>query len=88
MRKYRQTELESRRFMGRTSNFIIGALVGTAVGLAVNYVFGPANQATYDREYRSRLDKALEDGQHAADAREAELRRQFELGKRSRPQLP
>jgi hypothetical protein len=74
--------------MGRTSNFIVGALVGTAVGLAVSYIFGPATDTTYDARYRSRWDKALDDGRSAADAREAELRGQFEQGKLPKSQLP
>jgi uncharacterized membrane protein YgaE (UPF0421/DUF939 family) len=70
--------------MGKTSNFLIGAAVGVVTALVVNYVFGPSNETTYDEHYQSRLDKALTDGKRAADEREAELRRQFEEGKRGR----
>jgi uncharacterized membrane protein YgaE (UPF0421/DUF939 family) len=70
--------------MGKTSNFLIGAAVGVVTALVVNYVFGPSNETTYDEYYQSRLDKALTDGKRAADEREAELRRQFEEGKRGR----
>ena len=73
--------------MGKTSFFLIGAAVGAAVGLAVNYVFGPTNDALFDERYRSRWDHALEEGELAADEREAELRRQFASAKRSRPQI-
>jgi gas vesicle protein len=68
--------------MGRVSNFIIGAALGAAVGLVINYLFGPATGAEFNGKYRSRLDQSLEDGQRAADEHEAELRRQFEAAKR------
>ncbi len=70
--------------MGKLSNFLIGAAVGAAAALVVSYIFGPSNDTTYDEHYQSRLDKALADGKRAADEREAELRRQFEEGKRRR----
>ena len=73
--------------MGKTSNFLIGALVGAVAALVLNYFVGPSNGTTYDQGYQSRLDKALADGKRAADEREAELRRQFEEGKRPRSSL-
>lgn len=73
--------------MNKMSNFLIGAAVGAAAALAVDYIFGPANGTTYDNRYQSRLDKALADGKLAADEREAELRRQFEEDKRPRSSL-
>jgi gas vesicle protein len=63
--------------MGKFSNFLVGAVLGAAVGLIVNYLFGPANDTEFNQNYRSRLDKALEEGQRAADEHEAELRRQL-----------
>ncbi|MDQ3247899.1 MAG: hypothetical protein M3Q45_01700 [Chloroflexota bacterium] len=63
--------------MGKFSNLIIGAALGATVGVVVNYLFGPANDAPFDATYRSRWDKAIEDGKQAADEREAELRRLF-----------
>ena len=74
--------------MGKTSYLLIGALVGAAAGAVVNYLFGPAQATTFDQGYRSRLDFALEEGERAADAREAELRRHFDDARRARPQLP
>lgn len=71
--------------MGRVSNFIIGAALGAAVGLVINYLFGPATGVEFNQEYRSRLDKALEEGEQAAQEHEAEVRRQFELAKRKKP---
>ena len=74
--------------MGKTSYLIIGALVGAAAGAVVNYLFGPASDTTYDRNYRSRLDAALEAGERAADARELELRNRFIAAKSAQPRLP
>lgn len=74
--------------MGKTSYLIIGALVGAAAGVVVNYLFGPANGTTFDAGYRSRLDAALEAGDRAADARELELRARFIEAKRGKPSLP
>ncbi len=64
--------------MGKFSNFIIGSLVGTAAGVAISYLFAPSQGTTFDENYRSRWDWALEEGQKAADERERELRRQFD----------
>jgi gas vesicle protein len=63
--------------MGKFSNFLIGATLGAVVGLVVNYLFGPATDTEFNQNYRSRLDKALEEGQRAADEHEANLRRQL-----------
>ena len=68
--------------MGKFSYLIVGAAVGAAFALAFNYLFGPATGTTYDQNYRSRLDFALEEGQRAATAREAEMRRQLAAYKR------
>ena len=68
--------------MGKLGNFLIGAALGAAVGVALNYLFGPAQGTEFTSKYRSRLDKALEEGERAAQEHEAELRRQFELAKR------
>ena len=69
--------------MGKLSSFMIGGVVGALTGLAIDYLFGPVHNTTYDERYRSRLDHALEEGQKAADAQEAELRRKFEDDKRA-----
>lgn len=74
--------------MGKTGFLLVGAAVGAAVGVVFNYVFGPTDGARYDESYRSRWDKALEDGDRAADEREAEMRRRFEAAKRPRPAAP
>jgi hypothetical protein len=72
----------SKELMGKVGNFLIGAVLGAAVGVVINYVFGPATGSEYNQNYRSRLDKALEEGDHAAQEHEAEMRRQFEAAKR------
>jgi gas vesicle protein len=68
--------------MGKLSNFLIGGLLGAAVGLIINYLFGPATGTEFTARYRSRLDQALEDGQRAADEQEAKLRQQLATAKR------
>ena len=70
--------------MGKTGFLLVGAAVGAAVGVVFNYVFGPPNDAKFNAAYRSRWDQALEDGERAADEREAEMRRQFAVAKQSR----
>jgi hypothetical protein len=57
---------------------LIGAVLGAAVAYTINYFFGPTEAATYDQNYRSRLDYALEEGKRAATAREIEMRRELE----------
>jgi len=73
--------------VGKGSYLIIGVAIGAVVAFAVNYFFGPADGATYDQNYRSRLDYALEEGKRAAADREVELRRQFDAYRRP-PSLP
>ena len=68
--------------MGKFSNFIIGAALGAGVGLVINYLFGPARETEFNAHYRSRWDRAIEEGNQAAQAHEAELRRQFAAAKR------
>jgi hypothetical protein len=63
------------------SYLIIGAAVGAAVAAAINYLFGPAVGTTYDANYRSRLDFALEEGKRASLETESELRRQINVGR-------
>jgi len=58
-----------------------GLLFGFAIGMVVNYLFGPADETEYDETYRSRWDKAMEDGHLAADEREQELVEQLQAAK-------
>ena len=64
--------------MGKSMYLLIGAALGAAVAYTVNYFFGPTDAATYDQNYRSRLDYALEEGRRAAAARELEMRSQLQ----------
>ena len=66
---------------GKSHFLAIGALAGAAVASVVTFLFVPARGTTFDENYRSRLDWALDEGQRTADARELELRRQFEQAK-------
>jgi gas vesicle protein len=74
--------------MGLFARFLIGAVVGAAAGFAVAYLFGPTPGTTYDANYRSRLDRALEEGDKAAAEYEADLRRQLEEAKQGIRRLP
>ena len=58
-------------------NLFIGLLLGVGLGLTFTYLFGPADETEYNETYRSRLDKALEDGDQAANEKEAEMRGQL-----------
>lgn len=68
--------------MGKFSNFLIGTAIGVVGGVVANYLFGPADEMPEDGTYLSRLDYALEEGRKAALEKEAELRQDFEQGKR------
>jgi gas vesicle protein len=70
--------------MNKAGNFVFGAIIGAALGLLAGYVFAPAQDADFERNYRSRLDEALEEGRKASVQREAELRRQFAAAKQPR----
>ena len=63
--------------MNKTAFLLIGAAVGAGVALALTYLLGPADETTYDENYRSRLDFALEQGKLAGQEREDALRRQL-----------
>ena len=64
--------------MGKTSYFLIGAVAGAAMAAIYHYFLGPAPKTTFDENYRSRLDYALDEGERAALAQQAKLQRQFE----------
>ena len=60
--------------MGKSGYLLFGAMVGAAVAFTINYFLGPTAVTTYDENYRSRLDYALDEGKRAAAARETQLR--------------
>ncbi|MBX2998434.1 MAG: hypothetical protein KF893_07970 [Caldilineaceae bacterium] len=68
--------------MDKSVSFVLGTIVGAAAGALVGYIFAPARNTSFDKSYRSRMDKALAEGNKAAAEREAELRREFERSKR------
>ena len=60
--------------MGKSGYLLIGAMVGAAIAFTITYFLGPTEATTYDENYRSRLDYALDEGKRAAAARETQLR--------------
>ena len=60
--------------VGKSGYLLFGAAVGAAIAFAINYFLGPTEAATYDENYRSRLDYALDEGKRATVARETQLR--------------
>jgi hypothetical protein len=69
--------------MSRGTFLLLGAAIGAGIAVALNYFLGPAPGTTYDANYRSRLDFALDEGQRAAREREDELRQQITQMRRS-----
>lgn len=69
--------------MSRGSFLLLGAAIGAGIAVALNYFLGPAPGTTYDANYRSRLDFALDEGRRAALEREQELRQQIVQMRRS-----
>lgn len=63
--------------MGKWGAALAGVLVGSAVALVYAYLLGPAPETTYDENYRSRLDDAVEQGRLAATEKEGELRGRY-----------
>lgn len=68
--------------MGKSENFVIGLILGAAVGAAVAYVFGPSRATTFDAKYQSRWDRALAEGKEAELKRKAELEEELAETKR------
>lgn len=68
--------------MGKSGNFIVGTLIGVAVGAVVAYLFGPAQNTRFDATYQSRLDRALDEGRLAEEAKAEEMRQEFAQAKR------
>jgi len=69
--------------VSRGTYLLIGTAIGVGIALALNYFLGPAPGTTYDANYRSRLDFALDEGRRAALEREQELRQQIIQMRRS-----
>jgi hypothetical protein len=65
--------------VGKSGWWLIGAALGAAAAVALNYFLGPTEAATYDENYRSRLDYALDEGRRAAATRELELRTELQV---------
>ena len=68
--------------MGKTGNFIVGTLMGVALGALVGYLLGPAQNSRFDATYQSRLDRALDEGRKAEEARAAQMRLEFAQAKK------
>lgn len=68
--------------MGKSGNFVIGTLIGVAVGAVVAYLLGPAQDTRFDATYQSRLDRALDEGRLAEEAKAEEMRLEFAQAKR------
>jgi len=69
--------------MNKTFSLLVGAAVGTAVGLAVDYLFGAASTTKFDEGYQSRWDQAIAEGRAAAAVHELEMRRQLAVTKQA-----
>lgn len=69
--------------MSKGSFLLLGAAIGAGIAIALNYFLGPAPETTYDANYRSRLDFALDEGRRAALEREQGLRQQIIQMRRS-----
>ncbi|HAJ38652.1 MAG TPA: hypothetical protein DCL15_23540 [Chloroflexi bacterium] len=69
--------------MSKGTFLLLGATIGAGIAVALNYFLGPASGTTYDANYRSRLDFALDEGRRAALEREQQLRQQLIQMRRS-----
>lgn len=67
--------------MNKSAAFVIGAALGAVAAFAYSWLLGPASDATYDEQYRSRLDHARAEGERAAAEKEAELTTQYRLSR-------
>ncbi len=57
----------------RVINFLLGFLIGAAIGATVIMLTTPQSGTALQENVRSRIDQALDEGRKAAEARKAEL---------------
>ena len=69
--------------MNKWTSALIGAAAGAAVSAVFLYLFSPARGTTFDKNYQSRLDWALKEGEKAGKAREQELLHELEAARQS-----
>ncbi len=65
--------------MSRSTALLIGAVIGAVGAAAYAWLLGPAKGTTYDSNYSSRLDYALDEGKRAAAAKEEDLMRTYRI---------
>jgi len=71
--------------MNKSVALLLGGVVGAVVGATVSYLFGAASTTTFDENYQSRWDLALQEGRQAAAEHELALRLQLSAAKSSPP---
>ena len=69
--------------MNKWTSALIGATAGAAVSAVFLYLFAPARGTSFDRNYQSRLDWALAEGEKAGIEREQELLHELEAARQS-----
>lgn len=71
--------------MRKIFSFLMGLLAGAVVGGVTGLLLAPYAGSVLQERIRSGMDKLVEEGQRAAQARQAELEVQLEAFKRGEP---
>ncbi len=71
--------------MQKVFSFLVGLVSGVIVGGGLAIIFAPKSGSELQQEIQRNIDRLIEEGKSAADARRIELETQLESFKQGRP---
>jgi len=71
--------------MRKVLSFLVGLMSGVIVGGGLAIIFAPRSGPELQQEIQRNIDRLIEEGKSAADARRIELETQLESFKQGRP---
>jgi gas vesicle protein len=71
--------------MRKVFSFLVGLMSGMIVGGGLAIIFAPKSGSEFQQEIQRNIDRLIQEGRTAADARRIELETQLESFKQGRP---